>query len=539
MLSTRGEHMYKIMLADDEGIVIDSLKFIIEKNFGQSCTIEYAYTGRSVIELAEKFKPDIAIMDIHMPGINGIDAMKEIRKTNKSVIFIVMTAFDKFNYAKEAINLGVLEYLTKPVNQGVITQVIQKAMDILEADRKKRSNDLIIREKLEIVIPIIESDFIYAALSGSDFEREKDNFCSLLGIKDDNGMMLVVEFGESLVGGNLTNPVGISVKAQSFYPTIKESLKEEFECVVSPIMVNKIVTFIPSEKPQLEYDDRIGMIERARKLVRDLTKRLEIQFKIGIGSVTSIYRLEDSYKEALNAIRNSKGRVAHVKDLPISCEYEADYPISVESALFEKIEKGDIEGTKEEANNFFNWMVNNYPDHIMDIKLKVLEFILFAEQKAFLSGGMTYYFLYRKDYLPTIINIENYEQLRKWFIDMVTQACKNITTKREEQTSGLICKAKLFIEENYNKDISLDDISRNVDISPYYFSKLFKEETGENFIEYLTNIRIEKAKKLLVHSDMNIKNICIDTGYSDPNYFSRIFKKQVGVTPTEYRESYN
>ena len=531
--------MYKVMLADDEGIVIDSLKFIIEKNFGQSCTIEYAYTGRSVIELAEKFKPDIAIMDIHMPGINGIEAMKEIRKTNQSVIFIVMTAFDKFIYAKEAINLGVLEYLTKPVNQSVVIKVLQKAMDIIEADRKKRSNDLLIREKLEIVLPIIESDFIYAALSGFDFEREKDNFCSLLGIKDDHGMILVVEFGDSLVDGNLTNPVGISVKAQSFYPTIRDSLKEELNCVVSPIMVNKIVTFISSNKAQLEYDDRIGIIEKARKLVRDLTKTLDIQFKIGIGSVTSIYKLDDSYKEALSAIRNSKGRVAHVKDLAIGCEYDENYPIDIESDLFDKIEKGDIEGTRTQANLFFDWMLNNYPNNVMDIKLKVLEFILFAEQRAFLSGGMKYYFLYREDYLPTVINIDIDEQLRKWFIDKITQACRNITTKREEQTSGLIFKAKTYIEENYSKDISLDDVSRIVDISPYYFSKLFKEETGENFIEYVTNRRIEKAKELLEHSSLNIKCICVDTGYSDPNYFSRIFKKQVGVTPTEYRDLYN
>lgn len=536
-IGKKGIYMYKIMLADDEGIVIDSLKFIIEKNFGQTCTVEYAYTGRSVIELAEKYKPDIAIMDIHMPGINGIEAMKEIRKNNKSVIFIIMTAFDKFNYAKEAINLGVLEYLTKPVNQSVVTEVLQKAMNIIEADRKRRSNDLMIREKLEIVIPIIESHFIYAALSGSDFDREKNDFCNLLGITDDYGMILILEFGDTLVEGKLTNPVGISVKAQMFYPAIRESLKEELDCIVSPIMVNKIVTFIPSNNPQFEYDDRIELIEKARKLIRDLTKQHEIQFKIGIGSVTSICKLEESYKEALRAIANSKSRVAHVKDLSIVCEYEPDYPINTESTLFKMIEKGDIEGTKKEANLFFDWMVNNFPEDIMDIKLKVIEFILFAEQKAFLNGGMTYYFLYRKDYLPIIINIDNFEQLRKWFIDKVTQACKNITSKHEEQTSGLICKAKSFIEENYQKDISLDDVSRSVDISPYYFSKLFKEETGENFIEYLTNIRIEKAKSLLVHSSMNIKNICVDTGYSDPNYFSRIFKKQVGVTPTEYRDS--
>lgn len=529
--------MYKIMLADDEGIVIDSLKFIIEKNFGDSCSVEYANTGRSVIELAEKFKPDIAIMDIQMPGINGIDAMKEIRKTNGSVIFIIMTAYDKFNYAKEAINLGVLEYLTKPVNQVVITQVILKAMDIIEGERRKRSNDLMIREKLEIVIPIIESDFIYAVLSGDDFSREEKNFCSLLGIKEKYGMMMVLEFGDTLVDGTLTNPVGISVKAQAFYPAIRENMKEELSCVVGPIMVNKIVAFLPYPKPQLEYDDRILLIEKARKLIRDLTRQIDVQFKIGIGSVTPLGKLADSYKEAVSAIRSSKGRVAHVKDLPIGCEYEGDYPVETETALFDKIQQGDLEGTKTEANLFFDWMIEHYPDCEMDIKLKVLEFILFAEQKAFLSGGMTYYFRYRKDYLQTLLQLENYDQLRKWFIDKITEACRNIITKKEEQAIGIISKAKSFIEENFQRDISLDDVSRIVDISPYYFSKLFKEETGENFIDYLTGIRIEKAKKLLQNRELSIKNICADTGYSDPNYFSRIFKKQVGVTPTEYRES--
>ena len=85
--------MYKIMLADDEGIVIDSLKFIIEKEFKDICEVQYAKTGRSVIELAESFRPDIAVMDIQMPGINGIDAMKEIRRTNNHTVFIVMSQY--------------------------------------------------------------------------------------------------------------------------------------------------------------------------------------------------------------------------------------------------------------------------------------------------------------------------------------------------------------------------------------------------------------------------------------------------------------
>lgn len=144
---------YKIMLADDEGIVIDSLKFIIEKEFGDQCAIEFAKTGRSVIELAENFRPDIAIMDIQMPGINGIEAMREIRETNKNVVFIVMSAYDKFDYAKEAIKLGVLEYITKPMEKTRIIAALRRAMEQIDRERNKRSNDLLIREKLETVMP--------------------------------------------------------------------------------------------------------------------------------------------------------------------------------------------------------------------------------------------------------------------------------------------------------------------------------------------------------------------------------------------------
>ena len=84
--------------------------------------------------------------------------------------------------------------------------------------------------------------------------------------------------------------------------------------------------------------------------------------------------------------------------------------------------------------------------------------------------------------------------------------------------------------------LSLDALSKELDISPYYFSKLFKEETGSNFVEYLTNLRMSRAKELLKDESRSMKEICMEVGYSDPNYFSRIFKKNVGLTPTEYRE---
>ena len=132
--------MYRVMLADDEGIVIDSMKFIVEKEFGNQCEIEFAKTGRSVIELAERFRPDIAVIDIHMPGINGIDAIREMKTFCTNTVFIVMSAYDKFDYAKEAIKLGVMEYLMKPMDRHKVVQVLKKAMEQIDEDREKRSN---------------------------------------------------------------------------------------------------------------------------------------------------------------------------------------------------------------------------------------------------------------------------------------------------------------------------------------------------------------------------------------------------------------
>ena len=529
--------MYRIMLADDEGIVIDSLKFIIEKEFGDSCMIESAKTGRSVIELAENFRPDIAFMDIQMPGINGIDAMREIKENNKNIVFIVMSAYDKFDYAKEAINLGVLEYLNKPVERTKIVQVLQKAMHIIDGEREKRSNELLVKEKLETVVPIIENGLIYNILFQEHFEEDIDNFKNLLGITQDYGYMGVLVCGDSLEGNHMTNAVGASVRVQNSYMEVREIVRGFFpNIIMGALMANKIALFIPTDSNQMDYNDRIEIIERSRELVRKLKKRIDVAFRVGIGSIRPLMDSNISYNEALNSLVDTTGFVAHVDDLPMRCEYEENYPIDLENRLFDMVEKGDLNEAIATGNTFFDWMEENYPDHLIDIKLKALEFVLWAEHLVYLNGGMTYHFLSRTDYIPTVLEGDTLAEVRTWFIDRITNACRNVVIKKEEQSVSVISKAKNYIDSHYMKDISLDDVSREVNISPYYFSKIFKDETGENFIEYVTNIRMEKAKELLTQSDCSMKEICGMVGYSDPNYFSRSFKKNTGYTPTEYKE---
>ena len=526
------------MLADDEGIVLDALQFIIEKNFGDCCQIQKAKTGRGVIELAEEFLPDIAFVDIQMPGINGIEAIKEIRKRNQNTIFIIVSAYDKFDYAKEAINLGVMDYINKPIRQEVIVDVLQKAIDTLEKERHKRSNDLMIREKLENVVPIIESGFIYSILFQEHFEEDTNNYKQLLGIeKYENGYMMAIIFGDGQEENHMLNAVGAGVKVQKHYRDIHEIIKTYFPGIVGNIMANKIAVFMPCEELALDYEQRIEVIEKSRELARKLRAKADVVFRIGIGSVKSIKEAIISYNEAIDSLIQIQGSVTHTEDNPTGCAYAEDYPITLEKSMFENVERGDLAGCQNMAKLFFDWMESNYGEHINDIRLKCLEFVLWAEKKAYLNGGMTYHFLSRTDYMSTLMECADLHEIREWFEEKMKAACRNVKGSRKESSLSGIEKAKSYINDHFQKDISLDEVSKEVNVSPYYFSKLFKEETGQNYIEYMTEIGINKAKELLSQgNETSMKEICIACGYQDPNYFSRIFKKTVGFTPTEYRE---
>lgn len=529
--------MYRIMLADDEGIVLDSLRMIIEKNFPDQCQIETAKTGRDVIELAESFRPDIAFMDIQMPGINGIEAIREIKKSNPSVEFIILSAYDKFDYAKEAINLGVLEYVNKPFSARVITEVLGKALKTIDKKRKKRSDDLRIKEKMETVTPIIENGFIYAIMFQEHFTEDVDNYKQLLGLDADYGCMLALVVGDDQHGNYMTNAVGASVRTQMHYTRVRELVKETWDCIVGSVISNKIPVFLPVKNRKMDYEERIGMIDVCRELARKLKRMTDISFRIGIGSVRKLNESMDSYEEALKALLNSTGSVAHVDDLPIQCRYDEEYPVNLEKELFDSLKSGKREECERAAGRYFDWMIETYDEKNMSVRLKILEFILFAEHEAYLDGGMTYHFSDRENYLTIVMNAASNSELRPWFVERFGESCSNMTTKKEEHENQLVVRAQNYIQENYQKDLSLDEVSRQMDLSPYYFSKLFKEETGSNFVEYVTNLRIGKAKELLAKDGLSMKEICAAVGYSDPNYFSRIFKKNTGVTPTEYRGS--
>ena len=470
-----------------------------------------------------------------MPGINGIQALKEIRGFNKTALLYIVSAYDKFDYAQEAMKLGAERYLMKPVARKTVIDTMQEAISKVEGMRQRRSHQLRVQEKLETIYPVVENGFVSNMLITSDWQ-DAQYFKQLLDITEDYGYVILFQFNTLLEDGLQASAVGASMQVQNFYPEFRAVVKSFVRCIIGSMISNRIVVVVPRSEDTLDYEQRIQVIDQARQIAARLDERLGVHFRAGIGRTRKLEDLKQSYQEAEQALRESDSRVVHTNDIIAHGVFEDDYPVDLEKEIFQLLTRGDLEGMQLQVNRFFDWMVRRYPGSRDTIRLKVLEFVLLAEKDAFYEGAVNYRFELRGNYLSEVMRFESYEDLRAWFISRLSDACSSIHDRKETQQETVVSKAKTYMQENFGKDISLDDVSREVNVSPYYFSKLFKEEAGENFIEYLTHLRIDRAKELLRDETLSIKEISMMIGYGDPNYFSRIFKKQTSMTPREYRE---
>lgn len=524
--------MYRIIIADDEGIVRDSLKFIIEKNFGDECQIAIARNGRQAIELAENFQPDIVLLDIQMPGLNGLKALEEICGQNPKVKALILSAYDNFDYAKEALRLGAVDYLMKPINKKVIVERLTGIMRSIDQDRQKRRDDLQVREKMEAVIPMIENGLILSLIIQNEYEDSGKQYQSLLDLEEDHGIIMVLEWGERGEDGSMGNPVGSGVRAHRYYSRMSELVKQYFHACVSEIMSNKIVCLVPSGEAELEYTDRIRMIEKARNLIAALQNAVGIDFKIGIGSVRPWEEMFESYQEALNALRHGKWKVSHIDDLIVRDVREKQQE-AMEQVVLRAVQRGMEHDVRQEAMIFADWVLKNKSCSLEEARLRLMELLLLARRTIQSQGSE---FPERRETAAGLLAAGDGEALRRSFVTAMVELAQAVVI-RDKKSGDIIARAKKYIRQNFQKSLALEQVAQVAGISPYYFSKVFKEETGMNFSEYLTELRMERAKELLSNPQYSIKQACVEVGYADPNYFSRIFKKCTGITPTEFRDS--
>ncbi len=525
--------MYDLMVCDDEQIMIESVRHIVEKEFSNIRIIETARSGREAIEKTLITKPDIILTDIKMPGINGLDAVKEIKKVHNDVKIIIVSAYEFFEYAKQAVELGVSEYLIKPVKKERFLEALQRIIAQLDDERRKYSWELEAKERIEKMLSAVEHSFIYSLLFNqtkkSDITMYKREF---FNIDNETGFIFVMMFNKKGKYGDYEAQLKDSLDIQEIYAFFKDNLKYRWKCIVGPVMLDRVVVYVAQEVDDL-YQQRVQSISFIEDTMHMLEEKYQIEFKVGIGRTCNDKDIMISYQEALRALNCNEGvRIVHIDDIAPNI-YDVGYEIvAQEHKLLIGLENGDVQKCLTVLSDIFR----KYPNFLEqeNIHYRIIEMMAAVRRVATENGvhdSIEPGYLIKK-----ILCCKSSEELEQVCTEEIRNIACEISARKKSNIGKIVEKTNVLISERFHQDLNLDDISKELHISPQYLSRLYKNETGENFIDRLTLVRIENAKKLMKENKYSIKEICYMSGYSDPNYFSKLFKKHVGISPTDYQK---
>lgn len=529
--------MLKLLIADDEYLVIDAIKMIISKNIKDIDVVATASTGRMAIEKAISLKPDIVFMDIHMPGIDGIEAIKQIKSVNSDTLFVILTAYEYFAYVKEALNLGVFEYLLKPINKN---KLIETFNNISIAINKKRGDfirEIELKEKMNKIIPSLEAEFISNKLFNVRTVNDIEFYQNIFNMNLKSGYAITVLF-DNLNNSGKEESLKLKFEKQSFYDVFSIKLKSLCYCLIGSPISDRIIAYIPTDK-EIDNDNiKNKSIEIGKKVLGKIKGLSNLTYKIGVGKVYDVESLGKSCNEAYIAATKTKDKeLMHFEDI-IAADINSNiYPSHKENIFSNSILTSNINEAKEAFKEIYVWLVNIYGDDIDRIKFKLID-LIFTTEKV-LPHKLKKADELKQKYILDILRINNKDELRIQFMYYLSDIAIEIQNQRKGDIEGIIPKVLEYLNNNYCSDISLNDAAKNVNLSYHYFSKIFKDEIGKSFTDYLTELRIEKSMELLANHNMSIKEVCQKIGYNDANYYCKSFKKITGMTPTEYKSFTN
>ena len=521
--------MFNILITDDEQIVIDSLSFIISKNFADEARVFTALSGTEAIEIVMKENIDILFMDINMPGLSGLETVSVITKLKPNIVFVILSAFDRFQYAQTAIELGAYKYITKPVNRNVVIETIRGAIQLIQEKQGKLSADMELHKKLDLVSPMIENDFIYACIFNNEKSIDLSAYLDYFNLSETPWVFCCFEF-----------PNINSDNQYETYIKLHEILNKEHRCLISSFMMNRIVLFFPvfSENP-----DYAEVQEQIKKFYNLMSYNISSGIRAGVSTIASDKSLlQASYNEALSALNkaDSNGGLVFAeanKNQAAGTGADSRQNSShgeFKNQILKKLSGGDSSGVKSFLELFTSELFSG--QFALDkIKNSFFELIVTANNttreinKNFVSSTFDNAF-------STLSSLNDKKLIKDFTQTFLLECTAAIANIRKTDTNPIIKKICDYVEENLAQDISLEMAADYAGVSSFYLSKLFKEEKGETYINFVTDKRLEKSCQLLYQTDLSIKEITAEVGYNDQNYYSRIFKTKYGLSPKEYRK---
>lgn len=536
--------MLKVFLVEDEAIIRRGIKNNIPWEKEGFEFVGEASDGELAYPMIKKIKPDIVITDIKMPFMDGLELASIIKKEMPDTKIIILSGYNEFDYAKRAISIGVTDYQLKPISSDKLLETIKRVGEIIREEKaqKKLLNEYIKenQENLELE----KAKLFYALADNSMSTAEILEWGGELGLDLTASyytVILLKIFSSSVGNTYQEHLVEMERKVEGFlecqeciyyfkrwgegwFLLVRSEDENEFSDLTQELKQYLASLFV-REKESLRYFGGIGStVQRLRDVSQSFNSASRLfaaRFFMELNQIITedeLHRIEAAQKENED-----------LKDINIS---------NMDRKLLEDFLKvGDAEEAGPFLDTYFEKIgVGNYSSLMFRQYLMVDMFLGVSKFLEGLDSDSQELMDKFGDTEEIKVRIHSTEQMIQYMKDLFTEAMKLRDSLSQDKYSRLLEEAQKYVKQNYSSnEISLNMVASHVGISPSYFSTIFRQETGSTFTEYLTEIRMEKARELLRCTSKKTAEIAYDIGYKDAHYFSYIFKKNQGITPKEYR----
>ena len=547
--------LYRIILVDDEEEV---RKGIIRKidweNLGFQ-VVGDAENGEDALEKIEQLEPDVVMTDIRMPYMDGLTLCSRIRQKYPSVKILIFSGFDDFEYAQTAIKLNVTEYILKPVNVEELTEILNRVRDNLDEEIEQHRNVSLLRESYRSSLPILRELFLNDLVRGGAAvqpleQKLKEYEVDILGARKWLAVVINVETDEPENGltANQTAVPASGTKLSlhqekelipiSVRQLFEDNLKEYYRFTTFNTTAGiAIIMAVDDNNTQTKLIDLLGDICKETKRI------LEVTVTIGIGhSCSELEQIGKSYQTAVDALGYKAivgtGKPIYINDVE---------PVSRGKLWLEPKDEAElIAAIKFGPREHIEAVIQTLMARMEDVKVHMRQYQIYMMsiincmirlmQQYDLNLGQM--FDTEDNYMDLIAGMQRREDFVGWLTRVACRMNETMNQERDNTMKKVILEAKQYIQDHYqDPDLSVEMMCRQLHMSPAYFSTLFKKETGQTYIAYLTEVRLDQAVELLNTTEDKTYVIAQKVGYQEQNYFSYVFKKRFGVSPTKYRST--
>lgn len=538
--------MLKVIIVDDEPMICSLISQLLEWEKLGFEIVGMAYTGVDALDMILREKPDIVITDIRMPGYDGLELIKRTKEAGVESEFVMISGFRQFEYAQNAMKYGVKYYLLKPIEEEKLQESV---LEIRESVLQKQEK-AIYENRLEKTIEENRDRMKKRFLTSMIYEQEASE---IKEITDRNTVNR--EYSTNFIEGvyravfvKLDTEAEEETDLYSLIAGVKKEIDTLGELCGEYIMTETHSGIITLFNYKIEQEEDIQ--RKIRALYENVRKYIErfqgFSVVVGVGARTDdFFHSNDCIKTAIDAI---KYRIIIHEDFIWSEDYSFEpYEInrivtaSKKQNYISKIEAGDIKGAEEFLASVLREIrfgSGNYsPVCYFDVLIMYVNvFTEYCKNHDFYNEE---YAKRLKKWNVRMDNVRSEKMLLDITMELIRATMESIARENKEKDIRPIRVVKKYIEENFMNEITLIQLAELVNMNASYLSSMFKKETGMTYSEYLIHCRLDKARHLLVETNMSISEVAWNSGYQEARYFSKQFSKQVGLKPSEYRKLYS